>query len=562
MRHFFSCLVSAVFAAALSAAPEFPLTDDSKPQPQIPKGEILKDVYKAGTGSVFPGTEREYTIYLPAKFDHSKPTPFMVFQDGVIYQAPVVLDNLIAKGEIPPLVGIFVKPGVVAATSEGVLPRFNRSYEYDSVTDTYARFLMDELLPEVEKRHQFTLSRDPNDAGIAGSSSGGIAAFMVAWHRPDRFRRVYTSVGTYIGLRGGDELPVLVRKTEPKPLRIYLQGGTQDNNIYCGDWWMANQTMERSLQWVGYDVHHTWGDGGHDQKQASQIFPDVLRLLWKGWPEAKEIKISPRGDSKWKGYEILDTASQWQRVVEGRNKTSDGIGELAVQRDGSVLYADGDKVKVLLPDGKTSDWAGDKPNGGLLHLGLDTQGKLVNPPNVFSDFVINHEGKLWTVDEKTDEVLMVQQGKTVSAGFLTPLGVAKDARVTLSPDQSLLYITSPVSRYVISGQLDAEGKVHYLQPYTYLHLMDDFGAQAKGLCVDVEGRLYVSTKMGIQVCDQAGRVNFIIPTPAQPDHICFAGKDLADLVITCGRDIYKRSTKVRGLVSSQMPPIKPAAPKL
>ena len=216
---------------SLAAEPDFPLTEDSKPKPDVPEGELHKGTHTAKEGSVFPGTEREYQIYLPAGFDKTKPAPFMVFQDSVIYQAPVVFDNLIARKEIPPLIGIFVKPGVVPAANDNALPRYNRSYEYDSVTDTYARFLIDELLPAIEQKHGLKLSTDPNDAAISGNSSGGIAAFMVAWHRPDRFRRVFTGVGTYVGIHGADQLPVLVRKVEPKPLKVFLQSGTGDNNL-------------------------------------------------------------------------------------------------------------------------------------------------------------------------------------------------------------------------------------------------------------------------------------------------------------------------------------------
>ncbi len=267
------------------AADDYKPGPDSLPQAGVPKGELIKDQYTAKEGSVFPGTERDYTIYLPPGLDKSKPAPFMVFQDGVIYQAPTVFDNLIARKEIPPLIGIFIKPGVVPAANPNALPRFNRSYEYDSVTDSYARFLIDEFLPAIGQKHGLNLSTNPNDAAIAGNSSGGICAFMAAWHRPDRFRRVFSGVGTYVGIHGADQLPVLVRKFEPKPLRVYLQSGTGDNNLYCGDWWMANQTMERSLTWAGYDVNHTWGEGGHNAKHATAIFPDVLRWLWKGYPE-------------------------------------------------------------------------------------------------------------------------------------------------------------------------------------------------------------------------------------------------------------------------------------
>lgn len=254
---------------------------DSLVQPGIPKGELIKGTYTARDSSVFPGTERDYTIYLPAGYVAStgsgpdgKPSPFMVFQDGVIYNAPAVFDNLIAKKEIPPLIGIFIKPGVVPAANPNALPRYNRSYEYDSVTDTYARFLIDEFLPALEAKHGLKLSTDPNDAAIAGV------------------------------------------------MQAYFQ-------------------------------------------------------------------------------------------VEGE--------------------------------------------------------------------------------------------------------IARD-----------------------------------------LNVFNGFGR----MCVDTNGWLYVATTLGIQVCDQAGRVNFIIPTPQLPHDVCFGGKDLGELFIACGDKIYKRSTKVHGYISGQMAPIKPPAPKL
>jgi enterochelin esterase-like enzyme len=155
--------------------------------------------------------------------------------------------------------------------------------------DQYVRFLLEELLPDVEKKtatdgRAIVLSKDGNDRAIGGSSSGAIAAFTAAWERPNAFRRVFSSIGTYVGLRGGNDYTTLVRKFEPKPLRIFLQGGSADLNIYAGDWWMVNQEMQRALAFAGYEVQHVWGEGGHDGKHATAIFPDAMRFLWKGWP--------------------------------------------------------------------------------------------------------------------------------------------------------------------------------------------------------------------------------------------------------------------------------------
>jgi enterochelin esterase-like enzyme len=491
--HFFLLVLLLLLSPRVEAAePEFLLTADSQLQPGIPKGEIIKETFTS-TGGIFPGTQREYQIYIPQGLDRTKPSAFMVFQDGVIYQAPVVFDNLIAKKDIPPLIGIFIKPGVVPASNENALPRFNRSYEYDSITDNYSRFLIEEFLPALEAKHHLKLSADPNDAAISGNSSGGIAAFMVAWHRPDRFRRVFTGVGTYVGIHGGDRLPVLVRKLEPKPIRIFLQSGTGDNNLYCGDWWMANQMMERSFTWSGYEVNHAWGEGGHNGKHATQIFPDVLRWLWKDWQTNKEIKANAKEESKWKGYEVCEAEKGWEAFQKAEAKFLD------VTAEGVVSIAKNQNQRSFNQKGRKFD----------------------------------------------------QEPATRS-------------HTTLSPDQTLVYRSMLALNGLLSQQVDADGNLTNTQEFYQLEssMSGDGWAHIGGMCVDTEGRLYVATSLGIQVCDQAGRVNFIIPTPSVPHDVCFGGKDLSELFIACGTTVYKRATKVHGIVSGQMPPIKPAAPKL
>jgi gluconolactonase len=591
MRSTLLLLLLLFLSPLLSAEPEFPLTDDSKPQAGVPKGELIKDSHTAIKNSVFPGTEREYTLYLPHGFDKSKPAPFMVFQDGVIYQAPVAFDNLMARKEIPPLVGIFVKPGVVPAANENALPRFNRSYEYDSITDTYARFLIDELLPAIEQKHGIKLSTDPNDASISGNSSGGIAAFMVAWHRPDRFRRVFTGVGTYVGIHGGDQLPVLVRKFEPKPIKIFLQSGTGDNNLYCGDWWMANQMMERSFTWAGYDVNHAWGEGGHNQKHASQIFPEALRWLWKGWPENKEVKANPRGESKWRGYEVcaapdpwkivFDSSSLGQKTTVAEHLTTTiagtvfawpkmGHGLLAMHPDHKVEFLDaGMTLNCYLPSKDSVFFRMGDPR----NLGEDTFGLIVKEQNQMRAIVgrelsadvavIDHAGTIFSGRSAGTKGFIAWRDGKVLANTDGDVRFRFEAwGLTLSPDQSLLFASGLRSPYVYSIQIGPDGKLSNFQSFAQLELASDGWSWAQGLCVDTAGRLYVATAMGVQVCDQAGRVNFIIPTPQRPCGVCFGGKDLSELFIACGDKIYKRQTKVRGIVSGQMPPIKPAPPKL
>src|SRR5580693_3375612 len=265
----------------------------------VPKGELIKCSYDHS--AIFPGTYRDYWIYVPAQYKPDHPACVYVNQDGIQWKAPTVMDNLIYSGEMPVTIGVFVTPGRVTARDTGAArDRFNRSFEYDGLGDAYVRFLLTEILPDVE-RHRTSdgrairLSAKGNDRGIGGSSSGAIAAFTAAWERPDAFSRVFSAIGTYVGLRGGERYPTLIRKTEPKPIRVFLQDGSGDLNIYGGDWWMANQTMERALEFAGYEVKHVYGEGGHNGNHATAVFPDAMRWLWKDWPQPVKLGQSKNG---------------------------------------------------------------------------------------------------------------------------------------------------------------------------------------------------------------------------------------------------------------------------
>jgi enterochelin esterase-like enzyme len=285
----------------------------------VPRGELIRLTF--AESRIFPGTVRDVTVYVPRQYDPAHPACLHVNQDGVQFGAPAVFDTLIAAREIPVLIGVFVTPGRVKAPSPQALDRFNRSYEYDGLGDGYARFLIQELLPRVETLktadgRAIRLSNDPNDRSIGGSSSGAICAFTAAWERPDAFRRVFSSIGTHVGLRGGNVYPTLIRKVEPRPLRVFLQDGSSDLNIYGGDWWMANQEMERALVFAGYEVAHEWGEGGHNGQHATQIFPAAMRWLWKDWPAP--VKAG-KGSSQLQ--EILIPGEDWQLVADGMRFT-------------------------------------------------------------------------------------------------------------------------------------------------------------------------------------------------------------------------------------------------
>ena len=221
---------------------------DSKPQASVVAGKTL--TFQLADSKIFPGTVHTITVYIPAAYQGDKPACVYVGLDSLGFNAATVFDNLIAQHAMPVTIAIGVSPGNVASASPPDNPRFDRSLEFDSLNDRLSRFLLEEVLPEVERHptpdgHAIKLSTDPNDRAIGGGSTGAIAAFTVAWQRPDAFRRVFSAIGTYVGMRGGEQYYVLVRKTEPKPLRIFMQDGVHDEwpgGPEMGDWWMSNQT--------------------------------------------------------------------------------------------------------------------------------------------------------------------------------------------------------------------------------------------------------------------------------------------------------------------------------
>ncbi len=256
--------------------------------------------------AAFPGTVRRVWIHLPAeailKRSGDRGLAVMVFQDGHAYvdeqgqfRAPIVLDNLMHTGKIPPLVGIFIDPGHTAADLPGEKPGWqpaanNRSVEYDTLSPKYAEFLQQEILPlaaadERLKRSGVRLSDDPAMRGICGISSGGICAFTVAFERPDLFRRVLSHVGSFTDIRGGDHYPSLIRQTKenPKPIRVFLQAGAHDLDNRHGHWWLSNLQMEKALAYSGYDHTLVGGVGGHNGKHGGAILPESLEWLMRGW---------------------------------------------------------------------------------------------------------------------------------------------------------------------------------------------------------------------------------------------------------------------------------------
>ena len=248
---------------------------DSRPNPGVPHGELVE--HRGWRSTVFPNTSRDWWVYVPARYRAEEPAGVMVFQDGRAPRdyVPPVFDTLIDRGDMPVTVGVFIMPGML---DDGTP---NRSFEYDTLSDQYARFLLDEILPEVEKTVR--LRHDAGSRATSGLSSGGICAFTAAWERPDAFGKVLSWIGSFADIRGGHNYPSMVRKNSPKPIRVFLQDGENDLDVPAGDWWLANLTMASALKFAGYDHLTAWGRGFHNDRHGRAILPDSLRWLWRGW---------------------------------------------------------------------------------------------------------------------------------------------------------------------------------------------------------------------------------------------------------------------------------------
>lgn len=570
-----AALLAVLLASSARAADDYQPTPDSLPRPGAPRGTLTKHTL---TSALFPGAVHDYWVYVPAQYD-GQPACLMVFQDGdsmikpdAGWRVPTVLDNLIHARQMPVTIGVFVNPGVLPAASSSAQPRYNRSFEYDGLGDRYARFLLEELLPEVGKTVK--LSPDPECRGLAGSSSGAIAAFTAAWERPDAFRRVFSSIGTFVGLRGGDAYPVLIRKSEPRPLRVFLQDGSHDNDIYGGNWYLSNQQMLSALEFAGYEVNHAWGDGGHTGQHATAILPEALRWLWKDFPARK---IAAGAGSKQPVMEVLVPGEGWTLVGEGYHFTE---GPSANAR-GELYFSDrkANRIYKVGLDGKVAVFAENAggPNGMMVGpdqrlyvsqtdrqqvAAYDPAGKMTViarglEPN---DLAVSQRGHVYVTDPNHKQLWLLDKGakRVVDTGITFPNGL------TFTPDQSLLLVADTRGRFVYSFQVQPDGSLGQKQPFCHLHIPDtQLDSGADGLKVDSEGRVYVATHLGVQICDPLGRVIGIIARPPGRwlANIAFAGPGLDELYATAADKVWKRKTRARGVLSSQ-PPVMPPKPRM
>lgn len=575
------CSIVSLRSAGQVPTETYPADSASIEHPGVPKGELRK--YSFSSSKIFPGTTRDYWVYVPAQYTGKTPACLYVNQDGVQFKAPTVFDNLINSREMPVTIGVFVTPGIVKAVDTlHAIDRFNRSFEYDGLGNNYVRFLLEELLPEVERLktadgRPVRLSHNANDRAIGGSSSGAVCAFTAAWERPDAFSRVYSAIGTYVSLRGADRYPGLIRKYEPKPIRVFLQDGSNDLNIYAGDWWKANETMERALTFSGYEVQHLFGQGAHNNTHPGVVFPEAMRWLWKNYPQPVRAGRSKNEMLS----DLMIEGEGWQLVGQGYHFTegsaADPHGNVVFQDiPASKTYAvdNEGKVSELKIDSKKSSGTAFGADGSMFTVAGATRQVLERDRNGVekvvvsdisgNDLVLCRNGNIYVTSpdgsDKPGKVYLVRPGgatEVVDEGLRFPNGLA------LSGDQTQLFVTESASHWLWVYQILPDGHLAGKQRFGWLHAADDSEfAWPDGVRCDTSGRIYVATRLGIQILDQLGRVNAILPLPsAGASNLCFGGRNFDVLYVTCVDKVYRRKLHTRGANNFELP-VKPSKPRL
>ena len=488
----------------------------------------------------YPGTEREICVYVPQQYQDTTPACLLVCMDGILYDAATVMDNLITTGEMPVTIGVFINPGVVYDEDRNVV-RYNRCKEFDSTDDTFATFLETEVLPRVEGMRTesgktIALSHDANDRAITGASSGGIAAFTAAWNRPDLFSRVYTTVGTFVAMRGGHEYPAIIRKTEPKPLRIYMQDGWYDvwNPIF-GEWFEYNMLMESALNFAGYEAFHKWDRGNHSIKYGTLAFPDAMRWLWKGYPARVQKGWSNNGMLQ----DILQQGEDWQELALPVAIDSQNIFATA---DSSIVFASRAGIFKV------------SPAGACVRIGeLKTGERLLGEDLTARGTTLYHRGA-----KVADGLYGLEAAQVLSDGKYLALCNAKAKSkdnvwvihagcraLAVAPDERFCVTGEQHTHHLLSTIITPQGEMLYSEPFYYLHdLSNGSQQQAGNMAFDTKGNLYVATEMGVQVADHNGRVRAILSLPAgRVQSLAFAGNYL---YVLCGNRLFVRKMNAQG----------------
>lgn len=444
-------------------------------------GETLK--FELSDSKVYPGTSRTIQVYVPKAYTPDKPACLTVMMDGLINRSLEVMDELTEAGEMPLNIVVGLYSGRVF-NENGDVVRYNRSNEFDRTDARMAEFLETEVIPAVCRLKtsggdRIVLSEKAGDHAIMGGSSGGIVSFNAAFKRPDLFSRVYCWVGTFVPFRGGDQYPGIVRKTEPRPVRVYLQDNDEDSwNLTFGSWYEYNRIMESALKFAGYEAEFHWDKGGHSGTNAIEIFAEAMKWLWAGWPAAPLKGHSQNGTLN----AVLDPASDWTEID---TTVSEGTFLEPCSED-KVLLCIGEKTYEFDRNGIGSE--------------------AVGQPEY-------------------------------------------DRYSAVYPGGAYIATADPSSNWVKSEILAADGSRRYAQDFYWLHCN---GGQ---IAFDNAGYLYVATEIGVQLCDQNGRVRAILPLPSGPvTSLAFAGNSL---YVISGGKVFVRNLLRPGVLDA----FKAAVPK-
>ena len=555
------------------AQTNYQLSPDSQVQPGVPQGQTLQ--FDLVSKKYYPGSKSTIFVYVPAEYSPDKPACLCVGLDGPGFLPQTVFDNLIAKKQMPVTIGVFITSGTVNKPGTNQPIRFDRCLQFDSTNDNFDRFFTEEVMPAV-KEHKtadgraINISADPNDHMIYGGSSGGVCAFTAAWQHPDLFRRVFSAIGTYVGMRGADMYPTLIRKTEPKPIRIFQQDGSQDTwNPLFDNWFTQNRSMEESLRFAGYDNNHSWGTLGHEGSHAQAVFPDVVKWLWRDYPAPIE--------AGWSGNSMLQSV-----LVKGRSWTPvsgsyqsaehlavDDFGNLAfcsartqlfeTNSSGSAVFfahtpapvtaiafgASG-RLYASLSDGRIVWFSSHgKLTMAVAATGIVAQGlDVTDDGSIYATEAENKNGlgsKIW---------LITPDG----AKKLLDTGLHHASGILLTPDHNLLFVAENSTHWVYSYVVTGTGQpLQDKQRFYWLHTAESDsdsgdGSGATDMIDDSQGNLYVATRMGVQICDRNGRVEGILTVPSgSVSSVSFSGPKFQSLAMISGGKVFTRPLNVAGV---------------
>ena len=562
--------------------PKWQPHDDAVPRDDVPRGTV--EDMPTFESKIFENTTRDWAIYVPAQYRKEEPAALMIFQDGHSYRdingrfrVPVVFDNLIARGDMPPTIAVFINPGHEKSRQKPDSPwkSSNRSFEYDSLGDRYARFVLDEIIPEVEKR--YTVSKDPEMRAICGASSGGICAFTVAWERPDAFRKVLSTIGSFTNLRGGNVYPSLIRKTEPKPIRIYMADTSADIDNAFGSWPWANQQMASALKYIGYDTRFDWAEGyAHSADHGGALFPDAVKWLWRKESHTPVLDTSGDLGGDLTLLNLLIPGQAWEVVADNL-----GFADaLCADKDGNIYFCDMKApavYRISAADGTRTEIAKESVSGlefgpdGLLYACQGSKSRVISinitngevktvaegvKPN---DLAVTNDGFVLITDTGASQVTAINsktgEVKPVDTGITKPNGIA------LSNDGGTLAVSDYGGTHTWTFRVNAGGILDAKMPTMPMRLPIDPKGEFKfneappyvatslgdGMAVDKVGRYYVTSALGVQIFDPTGRPCGVLPKvdKDQPLTTCIlAGSDHSTLYIAHGAKIYRRKLTV------------------